>query len=317
MTLPSRLIDLIARQSAQPPDPGISALCDALLARYGGGAQAILFYGSCLRSGDTRDGLVDLYLVVDNYRAAYGTWMPSMFNGLLPPNVYYLEVPFEDSKVRCKYAVVSLGDLRRGTSIRTFHSYLWGRFAQPSGIVYARNDAVSNQIHGILAQAVVTFITRVLPRLPEHFRADELWRTGLGLSYASELRTEKPGRVNALVDQFQPYYEALARAAMPAVPWTVSVETPTAGARYRASISPRQRWLSRVTWAIRRGQGKVLSVLRLMKSAFTFQGGVDYIAWKLERHTGVAIEVTPRLRRYPLIFIWGQFWRLYRRGVFR
>jgi hypothetical protein len=54
-----------------------------------------------------------------------------------------------------------------------------------------------------------------------------------------------------------------------------------------------------------------------MKSAFTFQGGVDYIVWKLERHTGIAVEVTPRLRRYPLIFIWPHFWRLYRRGAFR
>ena len=29
------------------------------------------------------------------------------------------------------------------------------------------------------------------------------------------------------------------------------------------------------------------------------------------------IEVPDRVRRYPLLFIWGLFWRLYRRGVFR
>ncbi len=72
-----------------------------------------------------------------------------------------------------------------------------------------------------------------------------------------------------------------------------------------------------MTWWLRRVQGKLLSVLRLMKSVFTFAGGVDYIAWKLERHTAVPVKVTPRMRRYPLIFIWGELWRLYRLGVFR
>ncbi|MCK7514406.1 MAG: hypothetical protein MZV70_67245 [Desulfobacterales bacterium] len=33
--------------------------------------QAILFYGSCLRSGDDRGGMVDLYVIVERYRSAY------------------------------------------------------------------------------------------------------------------------------------------------------------------------------------------------------------------------------------------------------
>jgi len=70
-------------------------------------------------------------------------------------------------------------------------------------------------------------------------------------------------------------------------------------------------------WFVRRLQGKLLSLLRLMKATFTFQGGIDYIAWKLERHTGVAIEVTPKMRRHPLLYSWGLLWRLYRRKVFR
>jgi hypothetical protein len=31
--------------------------------------QAVLFYGSCLRSGAARGGMVDLYVIVDRYRA--------------------------------------------------------------------------------------------------------------------------------------------------------------------------------------------------------------------------------------------------------
>jgi hypothetical protein len=315
--LPASLIDLVERQSAQSISPPLEALRDALLARYGDAVRAMLFYGSCLRSGDALDGLVDLYVVADDYRAAYGRWLPSFFNALLPPNVYYLEVPFGDTKVRCKYAVLSLADLRRGTSTRWFHSYLWGRFAQPSGIAYARDAEAAKEVNEAFARAIVTFITRALPSAPERFNAGELWRAGLELSYRSELRTESAGRAAELVATYRDNYERLTAAAMPAAPYHVEMEPGGTVIRYRARISSRRRFWNRMSWWLRRVQGKLLSVLRLMKSVFTFAGGVDYIAWKLERHTGVPVRVTPQMRRYPLIFVWAELVRLYRLGVFR
>ena len=42
-----------------------------------------------------------------------------------------------------------------------------------------------------------------------------------------------------------------------------------------------------------------------------------YILWKIERHSGVRVEVTPRQRRHPFIFALPLFWRLYRQGAFR
>ena len=53
-----------------PRHPALLHLTEALRQRYGSCVTAILFYGSCLRSGDPFDGLVDLYLIVDNYRSA-------------------------------------------------------------------------------------------------------------------------------------------------------------------------------------------------------------------------------------------------------
>jgi hypothetical protein len=58
-------------------------------------------------------------------------------------------------------------------------------------------------------------------------------------------------------------------------------------------------------------------VLRLLKALFTFDAGFDYIAWKLERHSGRKVEIPERVRRYPLIFVWGLMWKLYREGIFR
>ena len=42
-------------------------------------------------------------------------------------------------------------------------------------------------------------------------------------------------------------------------------------------------------WRLRRMQGKFLSVARLAKAIFTFENGVDYVLWKVKRHSGVHI----------------------------
>lgn len=317
MPTSSQLIDLIRQQSSQPAPAGALALVEELLARYGNTAQAILFYGSCLRTGDDGEGLVDLYLLVDSYSSTYGGRVQPFLNKVLPPNVFYLELPFEDRIVRAKYAVLSLRDFRRGTSMSWFHSYLWGRFAQPTGLIYARNHQVAEQVQGALAQAVITFITRVMPRIEKRFTAEELWTKGLSLSYGAELRAEQAKNLTHLFESSEKYYEQLTRAAMQAVPFSVKVVESSTPVSYQARISARSRYHGSLAWAVRRLQGKVLSVLRLLKGLSTFVGGVDYILWKIQRHTGVKESLTPRLRRHPLLAACVLSWRLYRKGGFR
>ena len=71
------------------------------------------------------------------------------------------------------------------------------------------------------------------------------------------------------------------------------------------------------SWRARRVMGKALSVCRLFKSAFTFDDPVDYLLWKIERHSGVRETATPLQRKYPLVFAWPLVWRLYQKGAFR
>ncbi len=309
------LAELVRRQCQGPAPDGVRALAAWLVGHHGDAVQAVLFYGSCLRTGNEREGVADLYLLVDGYRAAYPGWAARAFNSLLPPNVFYVERPVAGGTVRAKYAVLSLGHFRHGTSPRWFPSYLWGRFTQPVRLLWARDAEVAAQVHESLAQAVTTFVTRVVPCLPARFDAAALWRDGLAMSYRTELRAEKKGRAGQLFDAYRPYYEALTAAAVAAVPLAVGgTEVP---GEYQAVIAPGARRRCRLAWALRRAQGKVLSLLRLGKAAFTFQGAMDYVAWKLERHSGVRVELTPRVRRHPLLFGWGLLWRLYRRGVLR
>jgi hypothetical protein len=312
-----QLTDLLAQSTPQTFSSELLALRDALLRQYSGAVDAMLFYGSCLRSGDALDGLVDLYLVVDDYRKAYRKPLPALFNRLLPPNVYYLEIEIDGNRVRSKYAVISTQDLEHGSSLQWFHSYIWGRFAQPCGLLYSRNNEMSQRIQGILAQAVLTFLTRVLPALPEQLDSAAIWQKGLALSYRAELRVEKPERAILLYESWENHYRALTSLAMFELPFNVKRGQDASRPIYHVQIPPRSRKLSRLGWLLRRFQGKFLSLFRLIKAAFTFQGGTDYLIWKLERHTGVPIEVSPNVRRHPLIYGWGLMWRLYRRGVFR
>lgn len=307
----------IEQASARRDLSGLDILVEELLQRHGTCIHSILFYGSCLRSGDLSDGLADLYVIVENYRGLYRKKIQVIANWLLPPNVFYLEVPYKGQTIRAKYAVLSQRDFSNGCSRRWFHSYIWGRFTQPVMLAYCRDDQIREGTIGNLARAICTFIERVLPRIPPSGSIRELWSQGLRLSYNAELRTETGIRADELVELRLDYYTAITIAAAPLLRYPLQITLDKEDSRYRSAISPAQRLLGRIGWLIRISQGKLLSVLRLLKALFTFDSGLDYIAWKLERHSGQTIEIPDRVRRYPLIFIWGLFWTWRRRGIFR
>jgi len=300
-----------------PDHPALLGLVNTLTERYRDCAVAVLFYGSCLRSGDPYDGLVDLYLIVDHYRAANSGWLKTAWNWLLPPNVFYTEVTQDNRVLRCKYAVLSRADLHKGTSRRWFHSYLWGRFSQPTAIAWCRDSGTRELVQTALAQAALSFLNRVLPAVTAQGPVQSLWEHGLRLSYRAELRAEGSSRAQQLTRANLAYYQAVTRAAAPLLEHRVEISPAAEGDHYRAQIPAVRRAMGRGGWALRIAQGKLLSVARLVKALFTFDGGLDYIAWKLERHSGVPVEIPDKVRRYPLIFVWGLFWKLYRRGVFR
>jgi len=201
--------------------------------------------------------------------------------------------------------------------MRWFHSYLWGRFCQPTGLLYVRDEAVAEVVLKCFGQSVLTFVRRVLSQSGDEFTAQQLWRRGLTLSYRAELRSENPAKRARLYDAAPQYYEEITRLALDALAGTVEISDNAGKLQYRQQVSAGKRFAGRCTWKLRSWQGKLLSVLRLLKATLTFEGGVDYILWKIERHSGVTVEVAPRLKRRPLLAMWVLSWRLYRKGGFR
>jgi hypothetical protein len=53
----------------------------------------------------------------------------------------------------------------------------------------------------------------------------------------------------------------------------------------------------------------------LAKATTTFDGAADYAAWKLHRHTGITLEVTPFRARHPLLAAPGAAIELWRKRL--
>ena len=308
------MVGRIAQQCAGPVPDSCGLIIEAVRETYGAALQGILFYGSCARGEDMEDGIADVFAIVDNYRNSYDKRYLALLNACLPPNVFYREIPTGGAPVRLKLAVISMADFRDGIR-RGFHSYLWGRFAQPARILYARTEAVRREFEELMAHSVLTLLRTTLPTLQGKVGdVETIWTNALSLSYSTEFRAEPDSKAAQLASYNQAAYTALLDAALPALGTVLRREDDNS---YRSLADTGTTRRSHRQWRRRRRLGHFLWVLRLLKAALTFDNGVDYAAWKIGRHTGVKIEVTPRLRRYPLLFGWGAFLKLVKQRILR
>ncbi len=83
------------------------------------------------------------------------------------------------------------------------------------------------------------------------------------------------------------------------------------------AVRVRARQAAQRRWRRMQLKGKVLSVLRLAKASATYAGGAEYIAWKINRHAGTAIELKPWQKRHPLLAAISLLPRLLRSGAIR
>jgi hypothetical protein len=292
----SQIRDLVAAELAVRADPRVEAMAAALAARYPGAARAVLFYGSCLRTAELDGLMLDFYLIVSSYREAYGRSWLAAANRLIPPNVF----PFEHDGLMAKYAVLSEADFHRLNGPETLNVSVWARFAQPSRLVWAKDEAASERAVAAVARAAPALLAAALPVLPDHQPPLDMWRGAFALTYSAELRAERQGRAGSVVDADPERYLRFAGPALAAV----------------ATSGPELRAADRAWWK-RRAQGKALTALRLAKASATYAGGTDYLVWKINRHAGTDIVLKPWQRRWPLLAAVTLLPRLLKRGAIR
>lgn len=264
------LLTFFASATARPVHGEVADFGTALAEAHPG-TLAVLAYGSALRDSSPRETLIDFYLLVDEPLHLSTNPLLCWLGERLPPNVYYAERAITGATLRSKYALMTLDSFSRWSEANTANPYLWARFAQPSRLVWVKDDVTRQRVLSALSTAARTAFGHgrfLAPAAP--------WEGLFSNTYRTELRPESAGRAAQIVAADQAYYEDLSRLLEGTAPIASS-------------------------WGAKRILGKLWSVARLAKAAFTFQGGADYAAWKIERHSGVKIEVTPWQRRHPFL----------------
>lgn len=271
----SALSALVAAELAEPVDPRVTAMAEAIASQYGAAARAVLFYGSCLRQQELDGLMLDFYLIVSDYDVAYsGSWL-ARANRLIPPNVF----PFAHEGLAAKYAVLSQADFLALNGVDASTVSVWARFAQPTRLVWSADEAARARAASAIECAAPSLFALARP-IATTGNALDIWRAGFAQTYRAELRAEREDRSGSIVDADPERYRRFG-AAIP--------ETSLS----RAEAERRWRRLQR--------HGKLMSVVRLAKASFTFAGGVDYLAWKINRHAGTQIVIKPWQRRWPLL----------------
>jgi hypothetical protein len=296
------LAALLEAELATPVPDAVRAVADAIRARHDT-VSAVLFYGSCLRRGTT-EGVLDFYVLVDDYRAAHASRLAAWLGRALPPNVFYLELPRDGVTLRAKYAVISGRDFLHAAGPRALDCRVWSRFCQPARRVWARDAGAREAVLAAVERATRTAVERMLLWLPgddalQRFRPAELWVQAFRETYRAELRGEKAETIDTIYGAQPERFDRVALAALRALEARGRLRLVEAGPELAVESDPRRRARGRRAWRLRRPVAKAIAVAGLVKTPLTFDAWVDYALWKVERHSGVRVTLTERQRRHP------------------
>lgn len=287
------LRSLVAAELDRPAPAALGALVRDILDRHGQAVAAILFYGSCRRTGDL-SGLIDFYILYDGHRAFHRQAIPAALNAALPPNVMLMAPPAGETGLRAKVAMLSVRQFARRVRPSSLDTTIWTRFSQPCSLLYARDGAARRRVTELLAEAAGTALAWGHWLTPATAGSGALWEGLFAQTYRAELRPERANQPRVLYETNAAWFDALFQSG-----GKPASQAPFGG------------------WALRRICGKPLNLMRLVKAAFTFTGGADYLLWKLQRHSGVRLELSPWQRRHPILAAPAILWRLRRMGVLR
>lgn len=282
------LEEAVAAELARPA-PAFAQAFAAELAAEAPDAAAILFYGSILRSGD-RDGVLDYYILTAGPPKR-------LASRLLWPDVSYREWNDGAGPLRAKVAAMSLAQFARAGGGGGLDTTIWTRFVQPAALVWSRDEAAAAAVRAATAEAACTAARFAALLGPARAPPLDYWASLFRQTYRAELRIEPGGRERTILAVDPARYERRLLEAWRAA----GVAFDEGGGMVAPRLTDPERGRLRRAWRLRRAAGRPLNAARLMKAAFTFAGAARYAAWKIERHTGVALPLTPFAERHPIL----------------
>jgi hypothetical protein len=314
------LREAVAARALSPgDDPALDEAAQELALAAAGTLDGLVFFGS-RRTGAARSNAwsaYDVFVIVHRYRPFYeamrrkglsgkGARTMALLSRWLPPTQY--SIRFGGSPVHLKAAVIRSDTFHRETSPRRRDHFCIGRLFQPSRILYTRDGATREALVDDLVSAHAETWRWSRPWLPSAFDAEGYGRNALKVSMSWEVRPESPGRAEALWDaqreEQTPVFGALlselaARGELGPAAGAEGLWSPTRPASGRETSHLRLYFRRSI----------VRSTARWLKHVLSFEGWLDYILHKAQRHGGEPVELTERERRWPLIFLWPRLYR--------
>lgn len=297
-----RLLELVERELAVVVPNEVQTIAGRLADELRG--VAVLYYGSTLRTGDL-DAILDFYVLTDR---TVGTLPRRIGMRWLWPDVSYHEIRVGERTIRAKVATMPVATFARAARGSLTDTTIWTRFVQPAALVWATDDGVRRRVTAAVADAVITAATLAAVLGPIEGDARQYWLALFQETYRAELRVEPPGRENTILRHDPARYAELLPVAWHA-----------AGLAYRDHgpvLTPlpdvRLCWRVAKAWMWRADAGKALNIARLVKATFTFTGAARYALWKIQRHTGMTIALTPWRERHPVLAAPAIMWQVMR-----
>jgi hypothetical protein len=305
-----------------PPNAEAAELAEGLRTRGGDALAAVVFFGSRkTRASPDAWSAHDFFVVVDRYRPffrslrAHGAlgrpaWLVAALNVVLPPNQVGVTQTLSDGRgARAKCAVVSTQAFARETSHRRRDHFFLGRLCQQTELAWTADGARREQVVDALARAHALTYTWVRPWLPARFDVAEYCRTMLRVSFGAEIRPEPSDRAQALWEAQREYLAEVYGVLLQELRVSGALVEHEPG-RY-AVARPAGR-LERLRLQAYFAWSKVRATARWAKYVVTFDDWLEFILRKAHRHSGQPIDLTPRERRLPLLFLWPRVFRYFR-----
>lgn len=295
-----------------PPSPRTAQLATFLAQACGPATLALIHYGSHAQHSDARpESAHDFFIIVERYADAYrsltaaistryGARLAALLNRILPPNVIAATVPGVTPRLFAKCAVLSRADLERACAPRTRDHFVLGRLFQHVQLVWTRDPESRSAVTDAVITARALTLSWGRPSLPSRFDVDTYCRSLLVTSYAGEIRPEGSERIDALLAAQR---ETMVRVYGGLLEGLVGRRILARDGKIYIDPTPPGQWAKfRTRMYFRRS--KLRATLRWLKYVALYDEWLDYIVQKVARRSGVAIELTERERRWPLIFLW-------------
>ena len=281
--------------------------------------RAVLLYGShLLGAAPDRYSAHDLVVVVEGYlgtyrelhRGGFTHRPPRLMAGLawlLPPNVIAYSPEGADGPI-AKCLIISARDFERELSSRSRDHFMISRMIQEVGVLYVRDAAAERWLHDGLEAGRRTVLDWAAPYVATPFSAESLTREMIAICYRSEIRPESGSRASSVFEAQRAYLvETYGKLLEEACSEGLVVRD---GHGYRCARRPGTgARLRRSAYFI---FSKVRVTARWFKHVLTFENWLPYVVRKVERRTGMRVELTALESRLPLVFLWPRLFRVLR-----